>query len=212
MKGIFVTATDTGVGKTYTGCLIAEALRGKLKLQVFKPFLSGSIGDAKKLKKAARSNLSLKEINPFFLKYPLAPYPASILEGKKVDLKDIYNKYAVMRKSSDFLIVEGAGGLFVPVTKNFFMIDLIEKFRLPVILVSRPTLGTINHTLLSIKALKGRGIKVVAVLMNRFTGEDLAQKTNPKVMRELVNVPVFVIKEKSKKLPGEFIRCILKEK
>ncbi len=212
MKGIFITATDTGVGKTYIGCLIAEMLSKKLKVGVFKPFLTGNHGDAKNLRNAARSNLSLKEINPVFLKYPLAPYPSSMLERRKIDLKNVYRKCALMKKRTDFLIIEGAGGLFVPITKNFFMIDLIEKFRMPVVLVSRPGLGTINHTLLSIKALKEKGIKVAAVLLNRYTGKDLAQKTNPNVIRKLIAPPVFIVKERAKKLPGEFIGCILKKR
>lgn len=209
-RGIFITGTDTGVGKTYIGCLLARAIAKKLSVGVFKPFLTGALTDAIKLKKSSGTELPIKSINPVFSKYPLAPYPALELEKKKINLKSVYGAYRKIMEVSDFIIAEGAGGLYVPVTKNIFMIDVIKKLKLPVLLVARAGLGTLNHTILSVKALKEKKIKVIAVVLNNYTGDDIAQKTNPKVLKKISNIPLFVVEKNRKIPPRGLLSCVLK--
>jgi len=210
-NGVFITATDTGVGKTYVAALIAEELKKRFRVGVFKPAVTGSLSDVYKLKRSSGSPLSSDEINPVFFKTPLAPYVASKLARprREIDVGAITRSYRKVCKSSEFLIVEGAGGLYVPVTKNLFVIDLIKKFRLPVILVVRPKLGTINHTLLSLKALKKRKIVVKAVVMNNHTGRDAAERTNPGVLRELIDVPLFIVKKNARGIPSGLIELLV---
>lgn len=210
-KGVFVTATDTGVGKTYISCLIAKELKKYFKVGVFKPFLTGSLSDAKKLKASSGSALALDVINPIFLRNPLAPYPASKIEKKKLDFALVYRTFESIKNSHEYIIVEGAGGLYVPITKNFFMIDLIKKLKLPVLLVARPGLGTINHTLLSLKALKEKKVRVLAVVLNSYTGKDIAEKTNPDIIRQLIKLPLFVVRKNQGKLPGRLLKLLMKD-
>lgn len=210
-KGIFVTGTDTGVGKTYVSCLLARALSSGRRVAVFKPYLTGSRADARALLGAARSGQSLDDINPYFFKNPLAPLVAARLEKKRISVGKTLAAFKKIRSLADFIIVEGAGGLFVPIKDNFNMMDLMKALGLPVVLVSRAGLGAINHTLLSVEALDKRKIKLSAVALNGYTGRDLAQKTNPAVIKKYVRVPVFIVAKNASRPPKGLIRCLLKK-
>jgi dethiobiotin synthetase len=194
MNGIFVTGTDTNVGKTLIAAGLARLLvnRGK-NVGVFKPVASGGTvsADGKFLQKAARlPNSIYPEIVPVHYRQPLAPYVAAWKEGA-VPLAKIEKAYQQAKKKYDHLIVEGVGGVLVPVTKNFSVTDWMMKWKLPTLVVALAGLGTINHTLLTLEALKKRKIKVLGVLVNGYKGKDIAEKTNAKALKKLVNVPVY---------------------
>lgn len=193
-KGIFVTGTDTGVGKTYVACSLARAMveRG-IFVGVMKPVAAGSRGDAKELIKAAAVNESLEKVNPVYLRFPLAPMVAARLEKRKIDLKPVWETYGEFSKKYRFNIIEGAGGLLVPIKRDYFVIDIIKEFSLPVLVVARAGLGTINHTLLAVDKLKREKIKIAGIVLNSFASGSLAEKTNPGIIRELSGLNVAVL-------------------
>jgi dethiobiotin synthetase len=201
MKSIFVTGTDTGVGKTMISSGIAAYLSmGKgLDVGVMKPFESGieteegrDLDDTWILKKASGSRDEVNEINPYLFKAPLAPEAAASLEKAVIDLSHVTSVYKELRARHDVLIVEGAGGLLVPITEGFFYSDLIRAWDTPVIVVSRLTLGTINHTLLTCGHLRSIGAKVLGVILNDMLGEnDIASQTNPAMLKKYLDVPLL---------------------
>lgn len=201
MKGFFVTGTDTGVGKTEVAASLARFFAGKrFSVGVMKPVATGVrkiCSDARILRKAAGSKAPLNRTNPFSLKFPLAPLVACRLEKKKINLGLIWKRFRELSSISDIIIVEGIGGLMVPIQKHgrkvFYVRDMILKIGLPVILVARPNLGTINHTLMTIYLLKAKGIEISGIIFNYSTKikKDLAVKTNASIIEELSGVNVL---------------------
>jgi len=201
-KGIFITGTDTGVGKSIMSAGLARLLLNRgVSVGVFKPVASGgSVSeDGKLLQKAAKlPDSAYAGIVPIHYKQPLAPWVASWKEGK-VDLAKVEKAYQKAKASCDFLIVEGVGGIQVPIARNFFVTDWMLKWKLPVLVVARAGLGTINHTLLTVETLQKRKIKVVGVLVNGYTGNGIAEQTNVKALKKLLKVPVYgPLKQNSK--------------
>ena len=191
-KGIFITGTDTGVGKTVVACGIARLLRSwGVKVGVMKPIATGSRQDAVLLKQAAGVKDALDLINPQFFKAPLAPEVAAALERRELNLEAIYRAYWFLQKHYEVLIIEGIGGVKVPLGESTYVLDLIQALRLPALVISRPTLGTLNHTLLTLDALLAEKIPVLGVLLNGQRGRGLAEKTNPDTLQEHATVPVF---------------------
>jgi dethiobiotin synthetase len=202
VKGIFVTGTDTGVGKTYVASGIAASLRSQgVNVGVMKPAETGCRkrsgdlipADAIRLARSAGAHDPLALINPYRFHNPLAPVVAAELEGKKIQARRIMNAYRTLIRKHDFMIIEGAGGIMVPLSRNYLYLDLAQAIELPVVVVARPGLGTINHTLLTVAALKERGISIAGVVINysdkRRPG--LAEKTSPRVIEKITRVPVL---------------------
>lgn len=194
MLGVFITGTDTGVGKTFVTALIAENLIGKgMDVGVMKPISAGPAAenDAIYLKKRLKLKDPLELINPIRLKCPLAPYVAAIAESRKLNTGIIFNAYKKLEKRHDLILVEGIGGVLVPITKDYFVADLIKDLGLPTIIVARAGLGTINHTLLTIEALKKRKVKVLGVVLNGWENRGLAERTNPSVIETISGLPIL---------------------
>ena len=192
MKRIFIAGTDTACGKTMVTGALASALRLKgFKVGVMKPISCGGREDARFLALCAGVKDSMDLINPIYLKEPLSPNVAAKIERKKIDLKKIDAALKLFSKKYEYLIVEGCGGLLVPVTEGFFVIDLIPRMKAETILVSRAGLGAINHSLLSIEALNLWRIKLKGVIFNRLSGGPLSvpEKTNPEVVSRISGVP-----------------------
>ncbi len=197
MKGIFVTGTGTEVGKTFVSCAIARSLvqRG-VNVGVMKPVASGGVWkniegkrqlvseDAILLKFASHSKDPLSLINPICYQHPLAPYSAAKLERKTFSLNLILSAYKKIQQAHDFVIVEGIGGICVPLSKNLEVTDLIKKFKLPVIIVASSKLGTLNHTLLTYRTLTQNKIKTLGVIMNHYNPKGLTDTTNLKILLE----------------------------
>ncbi|MBK7861900.1 MAG: dethiobiotin synthase [Archangiaceae bacterium] len=162
----FVTGTDTGIGKTEVSCALLELMRVKgLEPFALKPYQSGGGDDAKRL-----------GTRPLYrFKLPLAPGVAAELEGVKPSLTRVLA--AIPKRGAG--VVEGAGGLYVPLDGQHDVIDLIERAKLPVVLVARAGLGTLNHTALSLEALRRRRVKVAAVVLVKSTrGRDVSEAHN----------------------------------
>lgn len=191
-KAIFITGTDTEVGKTYVTCLIARELkRNGIGVGVFKPIATGSRSDARVLKKYSGMEEPIEVINPVFYKKPLAPYVAKEFEGKSFRVSEIDLIFQRLKKKYEIVLVEGVGGILVPVTKKLWVIDLPSRWKIPVLIVGRPGLGTINHTLLTIEVLRRKGVKILGFVFNYSQPEKptLAHKTNPSVIAEIGKTP-----------------------
>lgn len=161
-QGVFVTGTDTDVGKTLVSAILAKAWQA----DYWKPYQTGAIdtgGDTDTV--AALLGPGRHRLHPpaCTLQAPLAPWAAARLEGVTLDAARLRLR---LPRTSAPLIVEGAGGLYVPIDERHMMLDLAAHLALPIILVTRSTLGTINHTLLSLQALAARGLPVMGVIMN----------------------------------------------
>ncbi len=204
IRGIFITGTDTGVGKTYVAAGIAAHLkRNGVNVGVMKPVETGCCashgrlvpGDAVRLIKSAVARDALGLVNPYRFRKPLAPSVAAELAGKEIVPDKIVRSYRMLSRRHDFMIVEGAGGILVPLSGNYLYLDLAADIQLPVVIVARPNLGTINHTLLTIMALKKQRLKIAGVVINCADDNKrgLAEKTSPSVIEAISGVKVLGI-------------------
>lgn len=213
-NGVFVTGTDTGVGKTLVSAGIGLTLKKKgIDVGIMKPISTGGIpgNDVKFLMEVIGLKDKISIVNPVALKNPLSPYVASKIERKRINLNKVFTSYEKLKKIHDFIIVEGIGGVLVPILKDYFVVDLIKELKLPVVIVSRAGLGTINHTLMTIRTLEQRRIKILGIVMNCFTGKELSELTNPQVIEELTNYSILAKINKDKNLleNKELLRKIL---
>ena len=195
-RGLFITGTDTGVGKTIVAAGLAASLRNSgMDIGVMKPIETGfsrRSSDAVFLKKIAGVKDSLDSICPYRLKHPLSPFTAARIESVSIRFGTIARAYEALSQSHRALLVEGAGGLLVPITRERMMADLVLYLKLPVLIISRAGLGTINHTLLSVEAARRRGVEVAGVIFNHLgPRRGLAERTNPSVIRHFVDVPIL---------------------
>lgn len=200
-KGIFITGTDTGVGKTLVAAGLIKALhRQGCHPGYFKPLASGAL-KARQGLVAPDVHFVLKTtgledpsplINPVCLHPPLTPLTAAEITGIEWKVQSIIQKFRTLQKRYPFLVVEGVGGVMVPLKKRFLVIDLMEKIGLPALVVARPSLGTINHTLMTLTLLKQRGLPVLGFLFNGHKGRPgLAERTAPRVISEISGVPFW---------------------
>jgi dethiobiotin synthetase len=192
-KGAFITGTDTGVGKTWLACHLAAQLRAQgLKVGVFKPAESGSGGDALKLKRASGCPLPLTLIRPYHFKQPLAPAVAARQEGQRVALSRLRAAFRQIQAVSDLVLIEGAGGLLVPYAPRLDGAVLAKALGLPLLIVARKKLGTINHSLLTVEAARRRRLKVLALcLSGKAPAQDPSVRHNAAVIRQLSKLPVL---------------------
>ncbi len=193
-KGVFITGTDTGVGKTWVACDLARKLRAKgLRVGVLKPAESGSGGDALALKRASGSPFPLDVIRPYHFKAPLAPAVAAEAEGRRISLAVIRKAYARIRRDSDVVLIEGAGGLLVPYGHRLDAAGIAASLGLPLVIVARRGLGTVNHSLLTLEAARTRRLPVLAVVLSgATTAEDPSVKTNAASIRRWGKSPVVL--------------------
>jgi dethiobiotin synthetase len=174
-RGLFVTGTDTGVGKTVIACGLARGLRQSgVDVGVMKPCETG-VGpsgpeDAGALRAAAGVEDPIEDICPQSFALPAAPSVAAQVEGRVVDLERIRLASKTLAARHDFLLVEGAGGWLVPITPAFAMADLAAELGYPVLVIARASLGTINHTLLTLESIERRGLPLAGVVVNHPGG------------------------------------------
>jgi dethiobiotin synthetase len=189
------------VGKTIVAAGLVIALRKQgLDCGYFKPVASGAVKTGSGLMsqdvKLILHTTGLLDppplMNPICLVPPLAPLPAAEMTGVKWSWPEIERAYALLRSYHDFMVVEGVGGLMVPLKKRFLVLDLIKRLGLPVLVVGRPNLGTINHTLLTLTLLKQQNIKVLGFLFNGQRGRPgPAEKTAPAIIQAFSGVPYW---------------------
>ncbi len=203
-KGLFVTGTDTGVGKTIVAAGLVKLARNKgLRAWAVKPVETGCTvrdgqlypEDGSFLHQASGGDLTLDECVPFRFSLPASPARAAAAVGSSLHIADLKEHVLTLAENADLTVVEGAGGLMVPVQGNLMMLDLVEQLGFPTVIVGRTGLGTINHSLLTLNALKQRGLEALGIVLScsslepgpeeEFTPSDLARLTQ--------QVPVLVL-------------------
>ena len=198
---IFVTGTDTDVGKTVITAGLAAVMQSLgYEISVYKPFQSGAIEGNKQLISPDLSFVkqiddNIKTKYSYIMKAPTTPSVAAELEGIVIDKKKVLKDFGELKQTSDIVITEGAGGLMVPVNNELLMSDIVKMLNLPVVIVARATLGTINHTLMTVKMAQSMGINVLGVIINRYplNTKDKAIKTAPSLIRKFSGVKLFGI-------------------
>ena len=194
LNGIFITGTDTEIGKTViAGGIAASLKRSKINVGVMKPISSGDTFDAQFLQHAAQVGDTIASINPIQLRHPLAPSVSARLEGIQLDLAIIKTAFTKLKQKYDFMIVEGVGGIAVPLNDDFLVAHLISELELPVLIVANAGLGTINHTMLTVAFARQFNLQIAGIVLNQFQPETagLAEQTNPAEIERLTQIPVI---------------------
>ncbi|MES2359643.1 MAG: dethiobiotin synthase [Gemmatimonadota bacterium] len=189
MIGIGVTGTDTGIGKTIVARSIVAALRASFaRVAAMKPVESGCTEDAESLWRATGMAYPMEYVGPVSLAEPLAPLVAARRANTPVDLGVIDDAFERLCADSDAIVVEGAGGLLVPITEEESYATLFRRWRLDLVIVAPNRLGTVNHTLLTVRAAREFGIRIRAVVLNTITDQQdgLPERTNLELIRELL--------------------------
>ncbi|MGJ7919035.1 dethiobiotin synthase [Neobacillus sp. LXY-4] len=201
MSSYFITGTDTDVGKTVITALLAAYFRKQQKQVLpYKPVQSGGIDVAGnlvapdvELYQLAIPTLNEGEANTYLFKMPSSPHLAAKEEKVEILPMKIIDHFKMLEQKYDTVLVEGAGGLIVPLQETgYCMLQLIQELSIPVILVARAGVGTINHTVLSVMALRAAGIEVAGIILNRLGLEDLkVEQDNKKMIELLTEIPVI---------------------
>ncbi|MCD6287592.1 MAG: dethiobiotin synthase [Candidatus Hydrogenedentes bacterium] len=204
--GVFVTGTDTEVGKTVISAALAAVLRERnVGVGVMKPVVTGCREENGKLVGADTACLAaaacvtdpIETISPFSYAPPVAPTVAAEMAGEPISLNSIMLTYQSLCDTYEVMVVEGVGGIMVPIADETTVIDMVQAMDLPVVVVARPGLGTINHTLLTVHAAESAGLHVVAVVLNRYSPgpEDLVVRNNPREIARCIDAPVLTFGE-----------------
>jgi dethiobiotin synthetase len=202
MRGIFVTGTSTGVGKTLVAAGLAWALRKKeVDVGVMKPFATANkvfsksyrSQDTALLARASAVNDNDYDLNPFFYSIAASPLSATELKyGPRADTEMALQKLKKLGRKHQFMIVEGIGGIMVPLTENESIADFAKRANLPLVIVSTPTLGTLNHTLLTIMACKKLRLKIVGIILNKTSKKpDMVEQKTAPILERLTNIKVL---------------------
>ncbi len=207
MSGIFVTGTDTGVGKTIVTAAVIHALRRDgIDAVGMKPVATGRDREATATAATATFRSLDAEIiarysciksdeyelvNPVFLAVEAAPYMASIMLKQDIDIERVLRAYGRLKERHEFIVVEGIGGVMVPIKRDYYVLDLIKDLKLPALIVARARLGTINHTLLTVEACKRRGIEVMGIVMNMIDYSNPVEANVGGIIHELSGVPII---------------------
>jgi dethiobiotin synthetase len=203
-NGLFVVGTDTGVGKSLVSCALVRLARVQgLHAVGIKPVETGCVEkdgelypeDGALLHAASDCRLTLQDVTPFRFSLPASPARAAAAEGRAIDVSDLETHVRAIAEQVDLAVVEGAGGLMVPVNGRLMVIDLVERLGYPALLVARTRLGTVNHTLLSVHALIHRGIPVAGIVLSATSPDMGAEETHtPGDIAALTDgIPVVVL-------------------
>ncbi len=192
-RGVFITGTDTDVGKTWVAKRLIQKLRESgIDAVGMKPIECGTYEDSEALLAASGdAGLTREQVNPVHLPDPLAP--AAFSEVSKIDCGDLKQRFADLAEAHDFVVVEGAGGWLVPVDDTRTMADLAERFELPVVIVAANRLGVLNHALLTVRAILDSDLSCAGVFLNSLPDtSDLSCESNAKVLeKNLVEIPMI---------------------
>ena len=200
MKSYFITATDTGVGKTtVTAALAASIKKSGIDVGIMKPVATGILqktgfksSDVSILYHASKVTDPENEINPIFMPLPVSPYDASKVLDIPFDKKIIFEQFTKLKNKHEMMLVEGIGGILTPLARDYFVADLIKDLDLETIIVTRSTLGTLNHTMMTVKTCRDYGISVKGILVNNYDEDGgPAEKNAPTTIHEITGVPIL---------------------
>ena len=199
MKSIFVTGTDTDVGKTYvTAGLAVYFRRTGLDVGIMKPFAAGTAQksgfkseDVEILAKAAQVDDAENLINPQFFPIPASPYTAWKNLKTKPKINLILSNFKKLSKKHSFVLVEGMGGIMTPILADYFVSDLIKEMRIPSILVTRTKVGTINHTIMTARMCEKYKIPIKGIIINDFDSDGYNPKELTRDLKNIIGVPVL---------------------
>ncbi len=191
-KAYYIIGTDTNCGKTIvTGAIAAWLRKEGRDVGVFKPFEAAS-NDSQFLKEMSGSDDPLSEINPYHFDEPLAPGVAAERAKKEVSFETVKTLFQKLKERHEILLVEGAGGLLVPLVGRQTHIELLQQLKIPVLLVARLGLGTLNHTLLTLSVLRQNKIECAGVILNETVPQSsVAETTNPDILERHCDVPLL---------------------
>lgn len=201
-RGVFITATDTGVGKTLVASALVTCLAQRgIDVGVMKPIETGVLrttraySDGVRLKTAAGSRDLMTELSPYVFRLPVAPLSAGRAEGTNVRISTIMQVFRTLHQKHEFMVVEGVGGVFVPITQSLNILDLIYQMKLSTIVVGQSGLGGINHAMLTLDALRHRKIPILAVVLNQCRSVHtkigrVQERSTVSLLQRLAGVPV----------------------
>ena len=204
---LFITGTDTGVGKTHTAIQLLRLLRASgTRCVGMKPICCGDRRDAELLLAAGSEGLKIEEINPVWLKTPAAPLVGSLTEGVNIDIERILAAFRALQNRVEHVLVEGVGGWLVPIRRDYFMSDLAVEMALPVLVVAQNRLGCLNHTALTLRSIAAHRLPCVAVVLNgRPNPSDIAAVTNLDILRKIIDSPLLSeLTENLDQLPADW--------
>lgn len=199
VKGFFITGTDTDIGKTFVTAGVVYALHQQnLRAVPYKSVQSGAVvqegelvpTDITSVLQIANIETDWRELCSYQLKTAVSPHLAAELEDVSLSREKILEDYRSLQKKYDCIVAEGSGGVAVPITRNYFMYDLMKDLALPVIIVARTGVGTINHTLLTVEFLRQKKIEIAGIIFNQYTGEGY-ENDNIEIIEAMTNVPTF---------------------
>ena len=181
------------MGKTHTVIQVLRLLRASgARCAGMKPICCGDRRDAELLLAAGSEGLTIDEINPVWLKTPVAPLAAAHIEHVKIDIEHIMGALHTLQDRVEHVVVEGVGGWLVPIRADYFVSDLAAEMKLPVLVVARNRLGCLNHTVLTIRSIADYGLFCAGVVLNELPGAtNVASATNADILREIIDVPLL---------------------
>ncbi|PYJ47358.1 MAG: dethiobiotin synthase [Verrucomicrobia bacterium] len=190
---LFITGTDTGVGKTHTAIQLLRLLRASgTSCAGMKPICCGDRQDAELLLAAGSDGLTIDDVNPLWLKTPAAPIVGSLIERVNIDIEHILAAFHALQNRVKHVIVEGVGGWLVPIRSGYFVSDLGAAMKLPVLVVAQDRLGCLNHTMLTVRSISEYGLRCLAVALTPAPGtNDIAAATNEGVLKKILNIPLL---------------------
>ncbi len=199
MKSLFITGTDTDVGKTYVTAGLAVTLRKMgIDVGIMKPFAAGTpqkkgfkSEDVEILSRAAQVSDPEDLMNPQFFKMAASPYTASKNLKVKVRVKSVLSSFKKLSKLHSMLLVEGMGGIMTPILKNYFVTNLIKEMKIPAVIVTRTKIGTVNHTIMTCKMCEKYKIPIKGIIINNFDSDGYSVKTLKRDLQSLTDVPVL---------------------
>ena len=190
---LFITGTDTGVGKTHTAIQLLRLLRaGGISCAGMKPICCGDRRDAELLLAESSNGLTIDDINPVRLKTPAAPIVGSLIEEVDIDIEKILTAFRVLQNRVDYVVVEGVGGWLVPIRSDYFVSNLAVEMGLPVLVVAQNRLGCLNHTVLTVRSILQHELRCVGVALDGASiVDDVVALTNADILRRILDVPLF---------------------
>ncbi len=220
MKPLFVTATDTDIGKTYVCAGLAHALKKMdIDVGIMKPFACGdkqkigfSSNDLTILANAAMVDDAEDIINPFFFPIPASPYTAAKNLGVKIDVKHVMECFRKLDEIHDIVLVEGIGGIMTPILKDYAIIDLIKDLMANTIIVTSSKIGTVNHTVLTCNMCKNMNIPVKGLIINNFDSTGYPIPELERDLNTLTDLPVLCSLPHMKKFNLSNYSALIQEK